>query len=86
MGTRSYQTQPIPSTHKRCVQGLIFQQHFLNRSTGPTQADIRLKLAQQDMENMQKNGATLESHISPSAMIGMGIELEESKYVFFSLE
>lgn len=47
----------------------------------PTQADVRLRLAQQDMQNIEKNNMTVESHISPSAMISMGIELEESRHV-----
>jgi hypothetical protein len=54
---------------------------FLNWSTDLTQADVRLKLAQQDVQNIHENGSTVNCHVSPSAMISMGLELEESKYV-----
>ncbi|KAF8341780.1 hypothetical protein F5887DRAFT_1076370 [Amanita rubescens] len=51
---------------------------FRPRTNEPTQADVRLKLAQKDMQKVQ-DGAAVESHISDSAMISMGIDLEESK-------
>lgn len=64
-----------------CSEILLITRAFLIRKTEPKQADVRLRLAQQDMQNIQ-DGKTVESHISPSAMISMGLELEESKYVF----
>ncbi|KAF8326255.1 hypothetical protein F5887DRAFT_900090 [Amanita rubescens] len=54
---------------------------FRSRTNEPTQAEVRLRLAQQDMQNIEKNNKAVESHIGPSAMISMGIELEGSRHL-----
>lgn len=46
--------------------------------TDLTQADVRLQLAQQDAQDFQQSNAVPQSVIGPSAMINMGLELEES--------
>jgi hypothetical protein len=43
-----------------------------------TQADVRLQLAQQDAQDLQQSNTIPQSEVSPSAMINMGLELEES--------
>jgi hypothetical protein len=42
----------------------------------PTQADVRLALAQQDQEDLLENVELVQSDVSPSIMINMGLELE----------
>ncbi|KAM6490840.1 hypothetical protein JOM56_013709 [Amanita muscaria] len=55
---------------------------FWPRLNEPTQAEVRLKLAQKDMQDILKNGSMINPvncHISPSAMINMGLELEDAR-------
>ncbi|KIL55356.1 hypothetical protein M378DRAFT_182256 [Amanita muscaria Koide BX008] len=52
---------------------------FRPRMNEPTQAEVRLKLAQKDMQEILENGSVVNCHISPSAMINMGFELEDAK-------
>ena len=42
-----------------------------------TQADVRLELAKQDAHELKSN-VEVKSDIGPSAMINLGLELEES--------
>lgn len=44
-----------------------------------SQADVRLKLAQQDAFDLQRVGMSVSVEKGPSAMIYEGIELEESQ-------
>ncbi|KAF8695219.1 hypothetical protein AX14_001858, partial [Amanita brunnescens Koide BX004] len=46
-------------------------------SPNVSQADVQLQLAQQDAVELQTDGMSVPSNISPSAMIYMGLELEE---------
>jgi hypothetical protein len=52
-----------------------------------SQADVRLRLAQQDALELQTDGMSVPGNISPSAMIHMGLELEELQLsvIFFQL-
>ena len=43
-----------------------------------TQADIRLELARQDAHDIRKSNMEVKSDLGPSAMISLGLELEES--------
>ncbi|KIL54859.1 hypothetical protein M378DRAFT_91785, partial [Amanita muscaria Koide BX008] len=55
---------------------------FRPRLNEPTQAEVHLKLAQKDMQDILKNGSMINPvncHISPSAMINMGLELEDAR-------
>lgn len=55
---------------------------LINSTSAPTQADIRLALATEEslsLDTADEN--TIRSEISPSAMITMGLELEELQYV-----
>jgi hypothetical protein len=47
---------------------------------GLTQAEVRLELAQRDVQDIRYD-QMIESHVGPSTMIHMGLELEDSKYV-----
>jgi hypothetical protein len=42
------------------------------------QADVRLELARQDANELQKSNIEVKSDLGPSAMINLGLELEES--------
>jgi hypothetical protein len=44
-----------------------------------SQADVRLKLAQQDAFDLQRVGMSVSTEKGPSAMIYEGLELEESQ-------
>jgi hypothetical protein len=44
-----------------------------------SQADVRLKLAQQDATDLQRGGMSVSTEKGPSAMIYEGLELEESQ-------
>jgi hypothetical protein len=52
---------------------------FQSRSTSMSQADVRLKLAQQDALDLLTVGKSISTETGPSAMIYMGLELEESR-------
>ena len=42
-----------------------------------SQVDVRLRLARQDATELRIDGMSVPTDISPSAMIHMGLELEE---------
>ena len=42
------------------------------------QTDVRLELARQDAHELQKSNMEVKSNLGPSAMINIGLELEES--------
>jgi hypothetical protein len=50
-----------------------------------SQANVRLRLAQQDATELQIDGMSVPTDISPSAMIHMGLELEELQLSRLSL-
>jgi hypothetical protein len=52
---------------------------FRNRMQGLTQADVCLALAQEDQQNLKKHTESVQSDVSPSMMINMGIELEDQQ-------
>ena len=53
--------------------------------TDLTQADVRLRLAEQEAQELKENNVRAQGDVSSSTMISLGLELEESLWAQLEL-
>ena len=61
------------------------QERGLTSNVGLTEAQVRLKLEEQDAKEAAEGRAVLLHEVSPSTFIAMALQLEDEQYVTFSV-